>query len=57
MTLEYRVTISGETHDIRVEVPRGQEAGDSEELKAFVIETAFLEHFGYLPRFVVNARA
>jgi hypothetical protein len=56
MTLEYRIIIAGETHQIRVDLPTGPEAADSDDLRAFVISTAYLEHFGYLPRFVVNAR-
>jgi len=55
MTLEFRIIIAGETHDIRVDVPAGNE-GITEGLRAFAISTAWLEHFGYLPRNVVNAR-
>lgn len=56
MTLEYRITIAGETHHIRVDIPPGREPDDAESLRKFVIATAYLEHFGYVPRFVVNAR-
>ena len=55
MTIEFRVIIAGETHDIRVDVPAGKE-GSSEDLRAFALATAWLEHFGYLPRYVVNTR-
>ncbi|MBI4169833.1 MAG: hypothetical protein HY510_07840 [Acidobacteria bacterium] len=55
MTLEYRITIAGETHRIRVDVSTGQDESGDKELEAFVISTAYLEHYGYLPRFVVNA--
>ena len=55
MTLEFRILIGGETHDIRVDVPAGKE-GITEDLRSFAIATAWLEHFGYLPRNVVNAR-
>jgi hypothetical protein len=56
MTLEYRIIIAGETHQIRVEVSRDPESADADGLRRFVISTAYLEHFGYLPRFVLNAQ-
>lgn len=55
MVVEYSITIEGETHHIRVAVRAGQNAAESEDVKAFVVATAYLEHFGYLPRGVVNA--
>ena len=57
MTVEYRVTIDGELHRIRVELPRDRSLEDLEELREFAINTAYLEHFGYLPRGVINSIA
>lgn len=55
MTVEYSIIIGGETHTIRVEVPGRHGEDDLEDLRSFVISTAYLEHFGYLPRGVINA--
>jgi hypothetical protein len=55
MTLEYRVRIGSETHDVRVDVPAESPGCDREDIHEFAIATALLEHFGYLPRGVVNA--
>lgn len=55
MTIEYIITIEGETHQIRVAVPNPPRSFDSDEMRSFVVTTAYLEHFGYLPRGVINA--
>ncbi len=55
MTLEYRVRIGGETHDVRVDVPAERLGHDQDAIHEFAIATALLEHYGYLPRGVVNA--
>ena len=60
MTAEYDVRIDGETHRVRVAVP--QRSGETDErllrsARNFAISTAYLEHFGYLPRGVTNAEA
>jgi hypothetical protein len=56
MTVEYRVTIEGEIHRILVDVPSDRSLDDLVELREFAVSTAYLEHFGYLPRGVRNAR-
>ncbi len=55
MTVEYSIIIDGETHTIRVAVPGREGEEDPEDLRSFVISTAYLEHYGYLPRGVINA--
>ena len=55
MTLEYRVIIEGEPHDIRVESRPVRTERDLEAIHRFAITTAWLEHYGHLPRGVVNA--
>ena len=55
MTLWFRIKIDEEVHEVRVEVPPEQSGGDSEALREFVMTTAYLEHYGRLPRGVVNS--
>jgi hypothetical protein len=55
MMIDCRITIKGEIHQIRVEVTADQTEPDTEALRAFVAATAYMEHFGYLPRGVINA--
>ncbi len=57
MTLIYRIRIESETHRVRLEVPEDQSGETREALREFAISTAYLEHFGYLPRGVTNAVA
>jgi hypothetical protein len=57
MTIDYRITIDGTTHEVRVALPEQPSEDDLEEARDFAVSTAFLEHFGYLPRGVVNAVA
>ena len=54
MTLLFRVTIEEEVHQVRVEVPRGRSQDEIEGLQQFVVTTAYLEHYGRLPKGVVN---
>jgi hypothetical protein len=54
VTLLFRIRIDGEVHEVRVEVPPGRARENLEELKEFVLTTAYLEHHGLLPRGVVN---
>ncbi|MFQ5877604.1 MAG: hypothetical protein ACE5JH_07955 [Acidobacteriota bacterium] len=55
MTIEYRIKIEGETHRIRIEAPEENTEESLEELREFAISTAYLEHFGYLPKGVLNS--
>jgi hypothetical protein len=58
MTLEYNVRIESTIHRVRVAVPIQADERNPRRLKAvehFAISTAYLEHYGYLPRNVVNA--
>jgi hypothetical protein len=55
MTKIYRIRIEGETHRVRLEVPEDHSEEAREALREFAISTALLEHFGYLPRGVLNA--
>lgn len=55
MTLWFRIKIDEEVHEVRVEVPPDQTGGDSEALREFVMTTAYLEHYGRLPKGVVNS--
>jgi len=57
MTVIFRIRIEDETHRVRLEVPEGQSEDAREALREFAISTAFLEHFGYLPRGVINSVA
>jgi hypothetical protein len=55
MTLTFRVTIDSEVHHVKVELPGGRSAEEIEELQEFVITTAYLEHYGRLPKGVINS--
>jgi hypothetical protein len=55
MTLLFRVKIGDEIHHVRVEVPPDLPETGDEQLEEFVLTTAFLEHYGRLPRGVPNA--
>jgi hypothetical protein len=55
MTLLFRVQIEDEVHQVRVEVSPDQPAPEDEALEEFVLTTAYLEHYGRLPRGVPNA--
>lgn len=55
MTLLFRVQIEDEVHQVRVEVSSEQPAPEAEALEEFVLTTAYLEHYGRLPRGVPNA--
>ena len=55
MTLFFRIRINDEIHEVRVEVPQERSEQDLEALREFVLTTAYLEHFGHLPRGVVNS--
>jgi hypothetical protein len=55
MTLLFHVKIGDEIHHVRVEVPPDRPETGDEQLEEFVITTAFLEHYGRLPRGVPNA--
>ena len=55
MTLTFRVKIGDEVHQVRVEVPSDQTDSEEAKIEEFVITTAFLEHYGRLPRGVTNA--
>ena len=54
MTLTFRIRIDEEVHEVRVEVPPDRASQKLDELREFVLTTAYLEHFGRLPRGVVN---
>jgi len=54
MTLLFSVTIDEEVHQVRVEAPRDRSQADIEGLQEFVITTAYLEHYGRIPKGVVN---
>jgi hypothetical protein len=55
VTLWFRIKIDEEVHEVRVEVPPDQSGCDSEALREFVMTTAYLEHYGRLPKGVVNS--
>lgn len=55
MTLLFRVKIEDEIHQVRVEVPPDQPGPEDAALEEFVLTTAYLEHYGRLPRGVPNA--
>ncbi len=56
MTLQYDVRIDKTIHRVRVAVPiRPRDPRALKEVEEFVISTAYLEHYGYLPRGVINA--
>ena len=57
LTLEFDVRIGGVMHRIRVALPSGDEAFDRSSVERFVMITAYMEHFGFLPQGVVNAVA
>jgi len=57
MSITFRVQIEGEDHLIRVETAEEYGRDDLHRLKDFAVTTAYLEHFGYLPRGVLNALA
>jgi len=54
MTVLFRIRIESEIHEVRVEVPPDRTQGDLADLQEFVITTAYLEHYGRLPKGVVN---
>jgi len=54
MTLLFSVKIDDEVHHVRVEVPADRPAPEDAALEEFVLTTAFLEHYGRLPRGVTN---
>jgi hypothetical protein len=55
MTLLFRVKIEDEIHHVRVEVPPDQTGNGEAQIEEFALTTAFLEHYGRLPRGVPNA--
>ena len=55
MTLQFRVKIGDEVHHVKVEVPPEMPDTAEANLEEFVLTTAFLEHYGRLPRGVLNA--
>lgn len=57
MSITFRVQVEGEDHVIRVDTAETSGLGDLHRLRDFAVTTAFLEHYGYLPRGVVNAEA
>ena len=58
MTLFFRVTIENVVHQVRVDVPGGKTEDKTwPEIEEFALRTAWLEHFGRLPRGVTNALA
>ena len=57
MTVVFRIRIEDETHRVRVEAPEGHSEDAREALRELAVSTAFLEHFGYLPRGVINSVA
>jgi len=54
MTLLFRVKIEDEIHHVKVEIPAGRSQEEIDELQGYVIATAYLEHYGRLPKGVVN---
>jgi hypothetical protein len=54
MTLLFRVQIEDEVHHVRVEMSSDQPAPEDAALEEFVLTTAYLEHYGRLPRGVTN---
>ena len=56
MTLLFRVKIEDEIHHVRVEVPPDPPEKDWPSLEEFALTTAWLEHYGRLPRGVTNAQ-
>lgn len=57
MSINFHIQIEGEDHLIRVETAEEYSRDDLHRLEGFVVTTAYLEHYGYLPRGVVNALA
>ena len=55
MRVLFRIRIAGEVHEVRVEVPQGQSPENLESLKESVVTMAWLEHFGRLPKGVINS--
>jgi len=55
VTILFRIRIEREIHEVRVELPPDRAQRDLDELREFVLTTAYLEHYGRLPRGVVNA--
>jgi len=53
--IEYRIWIEGEAHQIRVEATPARDERGTGALRDFAIAAAVMEHFGYLPRGVINA--
>ena len=54
MKVDCRVKIQGEDHHVRIEIPSNLQREIADGLREFAIRTAYLEHFGYLPRGVIN---
>jgi hypothetical protein len=54
MKVDCRVKIQGEDHHVRIEIPADRQREIADRLREFAIRTAYLEHYGYLPRGVIN---
>ena len=50
MKVDCRVKIQGEDHHVRIEIPAGRQREIADTLREFASRTAYLEHYGYLPR-------
>ncbi len=55
MMIEYRIWIEGEPHRVRVEASTARDEVGTGALREFAVAAALMEHFGYLPRGVINA--
>ena len=54
MKVDCRVKIQGEDHHVRIEIPADRQREIANQLREFAIRTAYLEHYGYLPKGVIN---
>ena len=55
MTIWFRVKIEDEVHQVKVEVQPGQSPDEIAALRESVISTAYLEHYGRVPKGVINS--
>jgi hypothetical protein len=55
MTIWFRVKIDDEVHQVKVEIQPGQSPDEIAALRESVISTAYLEHYGRVPKGVINS--